>query len=97
MLQHREFTDPEQLAAALPAGSGGYKLLGRGVFRAQLTVVELGRVTLQCARESLARVAHHAMLRAQSKPRSPSWTLDESPIESSLYGDAGSTSLKSSK
>ncbi len=57
----RTFADPDQLAAALRSGDGKCKVLGRGVFHAESTVVELGRLTLQCGRESLARVAYHAM------------------------------------
>lgn len=57
----RTFTDADQLSATLRSGQGKYRILGRGVFRAESTIVALGRVTIQCARESLARVAYHAM------------------------------------
>lgn len=57
----RTFTDADQLLATLRSGQGKYKVLGRGVFRAESTIVELGRVTIQCAHETLARVAYHAM------------------------------------
>ena len=57
----RTFTDPDELSAALRSGNGRYKVLARGVFRADLTIVDLPGMTLQCAQESLARVAHHTM------------------------------------
>jgi hypothetical protein len=57
----RTFSDPELAAAARRSGAAKYKVLGRGIFHAELTVVELGRLTLQCASERLARVAHHAL------------------------------------
>jgi len=57
----RAFTDPDQLADALRSGDGRYKVLERGAFRAEMTVVELGRATLQCAHESLSRIAYHAL------------------------------------
>ena len=57
----QSFDDPEQLRAALRTGDGRYRLLGRGVFGAELTAIELEHVTLQRGRERLARVAYHGM------------------------------------
>jgi AraC-like DNA-binding protein len=57
----RTFTDPDQAASALPSGAARYKVLGRGVFHAETTVVALDRLTLQCGKERLARVVYHAL------------------------------------
>lgn len=55
------FTDPDQAASALPSGAARYKVLGRGVFHSETTVLALDRLTLQSGKERLARVVHHAL------------------------------------
>lgn len=57
----RVFLDPDQLAEAHRGGNGRYKVIGKGSFRAELTALELEHLTLQCASESLPRVAYHGM------------------------------------
>jgi AraC-like DNA-binding protein len=59
----RTFSDPELASAALRGGAAKYKVLGRGVYHFESTVVELDRLKLQCGTERLARVAYHALQR----------------------------------
>lgn len=58
---HRGFVDPEQYQSAIRGGDSLYNLLGRGVFRAELTSIALGRLTLQRGRENLPRLASSGM------------------------------------
>ena len=43
----RIFSDPELAAATLRSGAAKYKVLGRGAYHFESTVVELDRLTLQ--------------------------------------------------
>src|SRR5690349_6912044 len=55
--QSRSFADPNQYQAAIRGGDSLYSILGRGVFGADLTEIEIGQVTLQRGRETLPRLA----------------------------------------
>ncbi len=57
----RTFVDPDQFQAAVRGGDNMYHLLGRGVFRAELTTIEVGRLLLQRGRETLPRVTSTSM------------------------------------
>ncbi len=56
----RAFTDPDDYAAAIRASRAELTVIGRGVFAAKLTQVDLGRLWLQRFSESLPRVGHWA-------------------------------------
>lgn len=51
------FTEPDQFQVAVRGGGCSYSILGSGVFSADLTTVEVGRVKLQYAHETLPRLA----------------------------------------
>jgi AraC-like DNA-binding protein len=53
----RRFVDSDQYQSAIQGGDRLYSLLGRGTFRAELTSIEVGRLTLQRGREDLPRLA----------------------------------------
>ena len=55
------FFDPDQYQAAIRGGDNLYNLLGRGIFRADLTNIELNRLSLQRGRETLPRLAASGM------------------------------------
>ena len=57
----RGFVDPDEYQSAIHAGDDLYSLLGRGSFRAELTGIEIGRLTLQRGREVLPRLAASGM------------------------------------
>jgi hypothetical protein len=58
---HRSFVDPEQFQLAVRGGDNLHNTLGRSVFRAELTDIEVGRLTLQRGRETLPRVSSSIM------------------------------------
>jgi AraC-like DNA-binding protein len=58
----RSFTDPDEYQSAIRGGDGLYGVVGRGIFEADLTTIELGRLTLQRGRERLPRLASSGML-----------------------------------
>ena len=51
------FTEPDQFQAAVRGGGCSYSILGRGAFGADLTTIDVGRVKLQYAHETLPRLA----------------------------------------
>jgi AraC-like DNA-binding protein len=53
---HR-FDDPDHFHAAIRGGQGLLSLLARGTFTAELTTIQVGRLTLQRGRESLPRLS----------------------------------------
>jgi AraC-like DNA-binding protein len=57
----RGFVDPDEYQSAIHAGDDLYSLLRHGDFRAELTSVEIGRLTLQRGREVLPRLASSGM------------------------------------
>jgi AraC-like DNA-binding protein len=57
----RRFVDPDQYQEAIRGGDNLYSILGRGVFNAELTNIEVGRLTLQRGRENLPRLASSSM------------------------------------
>ncbi len=57
----RSFVDPDQYQSTIRGGGGLYSLLGRGVFRAEVTSIEAGRLMLQRGRENLPRLASTGM------------------------------------
>jgi hypothetical protein len=57
----RTFTDSDEYQSAIRGGDGLYSVLGRGTFAADLTTIELGRLTLQRGREHLPRLASSSM------------------------------------
>lgn len=57
----RSYADPDQYHAAIRGGDALYSVLGRGTFHAELTSIEVGRVTLQRGREILPRLGSSAM------------------------------------
>ena len=58
---HDSFVDPDQYHAAIRGGDHLLSFLGRGVFRADVTTVELGQVMLQRGRENLPRLSSSGM------------------------------------
>ena len=54
---NRIFSDPEQFHSAIVGGDSMYTVLGRGVFRSELTSIGVGRLLLQRGREELPRVS----------------------------------------
>jgi AraC-like DNA-binding protein len=57
----RIFTDPDDYQSAIRGGDSRYSVLGSGTFEADLTTIELGRLTLQRGREHLPRLASSGM------------------------------------
>jgi AraC-like DNA-binding protein len=57
----RSFVDPDEYQSAIHAGDDLYSLLQRGGFRAELTNIGIGRLTLQRGREFLPRLASSGM------------------------------------
>lgn len=57
----RRFDDPDQYQAAIRGGDSQYSFLGRGAFRAELTSIEVGKLTLQRGRETIPRLAASGM------------------------------------
>jgi AraC-like DNA-binding protein len=57
----RRFTDPDEYQSTIRGGGGLYSVLGRGTFEAELTTIQLGRLTLQRGRERLPRLASSGM------------------------------------
>jgi hypothetical protein len=57
----RRFTEPDQYQAAVRGGESLYSVLGRGVFEADLTDVQVGGVKVQRGRETLPRLAASAV------------------------------------
>jgi AraC-like DNA-binding protein len=53
----RSFTDPDEYQSAIRGGDSLYSVLVRGTFEAELTTIEIGRLTLQRGRERLPRLA----------------------------------------
>ncbi len=49
----RSFTDPDQFHAAIRGDNGLLSFHGRGTYSAELTTVQIGRLTLQRGRENL--------------------------------------------
>ncbi|MBV9685906.1 MAG: helix-turn-helix domain-containing protein [Alphaproteobacteria bacterium] len=57
----RRFTEPDQFQAAVRGGDNLYSVLGPGVFCAELTDIEVGRVKIQRGRETLPRLGASGM------------------------------------
>ncbi len=57
----RSFTDPDQFHAAIRGDNGLLSFLGRGTYSAELTTVQVGRLTLQRGRENLPRLSSSVM------------------------------------
>jgi AraC-like DNA-binding protein len=55
------FDDPDQYHAAIRGGDHLLSFLGRGEFRADVTTIEVGQVTLQRGRENLPRLSSSGM------------------------------------
>ena len=55
------FDDPDRYHAAIRGGDSLLSFLERGIFRAQLTTLEVGQVTLQRGREILPRLSSSGM------------------------------------
>jgi AraC-like DNA-binding protein len=58
---NRSFVDPDDYQAAIRGGDSRYSVLGLGTFEAELTTIEIGRLTLQRGREHLPRLASSGM------------------------------------
>jgi AraC-like DNA-binding protein len=58
---HQSFDDFDQYRSAIRGGEVGYGLIGRGVFRAELTSIEAGRLFLQRGRANLPRLVASSM------------------------------------
>ena len=56
-----DFIEPDHYQSAIHGGDNLYSLLGRGKFRAELTKIRLGHLTLQRGREYLPRLAASSM------------------------------------
>ena len=59
--RHQSFDDFDQYRSAIPGGEGGCGLIGRGVFRAELTSIGVGRLFLRRGRANLPRLASSSM------------------------------------
>lgn len=59
--QTQTHIDPIHYQAAISGGDNLYSLMGRGVFRADLTEIEVGEVALQNGRENLPRLVASSM------------------------------------
>jgi AraC-like DNA-binding protein len=57
----RSFIDPDEYQSAIRGGDGRYSVLGRGTFEAELTTIQVGRLTLQRGCEHLPRLASSGM------------------------------------
>jgi AraC-like DNA-binding protein len=55
------FDDPDRYQAAIRGGDHLLSFLGRGIFRAEVTTLEVGQVMLQRGRENLPRLASSGM------------------------------------
>jgi len=53
----RSFLDPDQFHSAIRGGNGLLTFLGKGMFKAELTTIQVGRLTLQRGRENLPRLS----------------------------------------
>ena len=52
---NRSFTDPDEYQSAIRGGDARYSVVGLGAFEAELTTIELSRLTLQRGRDKLRR------------------------------------------
>jgi AraC-like DNA-binding protein len=55
-LSRSRFVDPDHFQSAIRGGDSMYNLLGRGVFHAELTTIEVGQLLLQRGCETLPRL-----------------------------------------